>query len=139
MSLKTYIYICYYPVCRNQTFACKLFGQWAYNLTFHSEWMGAKGVFYCRVPKECFIVACQKKFPAQGAKSSGGNKNPGEKSSDAKNVVAIVRCLVYHVLLAANSKRKYLVGSFRIAAWFANRSQRPIHVYSSSVKFFKLL
>ena len=81
-----------------------------------SVMIGAKGVFYCRVPKECFIVACQKKFPAQGAKSSGGNKNPGEKSSDAKNVVAIVRCLVYHVLLAANSKRKYLVGSFRIAA-----------------------
>ena len=38
--------------------------------------VGAKGVFNYRVPKDL------------GAKSSGGNKNPGGKSSDAKNVVA---------------------------------------------------
>ena len=58
-----------------------------------SVMMGAKGVFYCRAPKECFIVGCQKsvqhRVPKElGAKSSGGNKNPGAKSSDAKSVVA---------------------------------------------------
>ena len=60
-----------------------------------SVMMGAKGVFYCRVPKECFIVGCQKSVqhwvPKNlGAKSSGGNKNPGAKSSDGKSVVAVL-------------------------------------------------
>ena len=55
--------------------------------------MGAKGVFYCWVPKECFIVRCQKSVQHRvpkdlGAQSLGGNKNPGGKRSDAKNVVA---------------------------------------------------
>ena len=60
-----------------------------------SVMMGAKGVFYCQVPKECFIVGCQKSVQHRvpkdlGAKSSGGNKNSGGKSSDVKNVLALL-------------------------------------------------
>ena len=55
--------------------------------------LGAKRVFCCWVPKECFIVGCQKSVQHRmqkelGAKSLGGNKNSGGKSSDVKNVVA---------------------------------------------------
>ena len=40
MTLKTCIFIFYYPVCRNQIFVCIFFGRWADNLTFHSECKG---------------------------------------------------------------------------------------------------
>ena len=57
--------------------------------------LGAKRVCKGRVAKECFIVVCQKsvqhRVPKElGAKSSGGNKNSGGKSSDVKNVLALL-------------------------------------------------
>ena len=36
MSLRIYIFICYYPVCRKQTLV-KIFGRWADILNFHIE------------------------------------------------------------------------------------------------------
>ena len=79
-----------------------------------SVMIGAKGVFYCRVPKECFIVGCQKSVQHRvpkdlGAKSSGGNKNPGGKSSDAKNVVAVIWNISYFVSYCSTGYNKLQV------------------------------
>ena len=57
MTLKTCIFICHYPVCRNQIFVFfSFFGRWADILIFHSECYSSYAKYAQLFSKEALVI-----------------------------------------------------------------------------------